>query len=184
MRHTIDVALAGDWFVEPLRRGYKRRPHFYAEGSERSACGRGWLPRTRLTFDYSTGMTIEIDKSIGDRQFRRPCGLCEPIYVSLMQRLPVADGYASPESLNGDVLTVLSDIREIEFAGFTITRVIGTGEDGTARFEVDTTQATAGVHLSQLVYMFTRTADRVAFLDREPTADEDKRPSRSWVAPN
>lgn len=184
MRNTAEAVLAGAWFVEPLRRGYKRRPHLYAEGSEKSACARGWKPKKALTFDYGTSETVEIDSTIGERQFRRPCGMCEPIYTSLIQRLPVAEGYASPESLNGDVFAVLDAIREIEFAGFVITRVIGTGEDGTARFEVDTTQATAGVHLSQLVYMFTRTADRVAFLDREPTADEDQRPNRSWGSSN
>ncbi|WP_406245819.1 hypothetical protein ACI7YT_12325 [Microbacterium sp. M] len=78
------MTLESGWFVEPLpRRGYARRPHFYAAGQERSVCQVGHrgadgtvFGRRLLGFDPATARTTEPDPRLGEAQFRRECGSC------------------------------------------------------------------------------------------------------------
>ncbi|WP_159601434.1 hypothetical protein [Agromyces humi] len=67
---------AGAWWVKPLRKGYARKPHFYANGSEVAFCLNDQRSPNDLQWDPETGRTLTRDPGIGAPQHRRGCAVC------------------------------------------------------------------------------------------------------------
>lgn len=71
------LATDGQWRVPPMApRAPRRKPHFFLEESKQSICGYGHRARKDLLFDVAAGRTVEVDKFIGDHQYRDPCEHC------------------------------------------------------------------------------------------------------------
>ncbi|MFE6966991.1 hypothetical protein ACFVAJ_17905 [Agromyces sp. NPDC057679] len=70
--------VTGEWWVKPLRgRGYARRPHFYANGSDVSFCLYDRRGENDLQWNPETGLTVTDDPRLGEPQYRRGCGVCK-----------------------------------------------------------------------------------------------------------
>ena len=175
-RTVADSVFNGTWLVPPLRRGYKSKPHLYVSGTPRAVCGRGRKPDRALEFNWETGMT-SVDPRLGSPQFRRPCAMCEAIYMQVMMQYGSEPENTKHTDLEGEVGSVFDRLDDVKVAGFVVTRSIGTSASGVARFEVDTSMSTDAKSLTRLLFMFTRTCTSVAFLDRATTPqEEDDRP--------
>lgn len=159
---NIQDVTEGTWLVAPLGRGYNRRPHLFFGDEERAVCGRTKRPYRSLRFDPETWMSIDKDPRLGTEQYRRPCGLCKPIWDYAHGAAPRAEGDLLAGYVPEDTDDVLDVLRATARVGFVVTRVVGTDKNACAHFDVDTSMSSEGADVSDLLYMFTRTADRIA----------------------